>query len=317
MELGQNAKSLFVVALVAHVCGHLDLVLHFLVVVHDKDCQNALSLDGLTVRTVTRAINDDLSLDGLDHRLLHEHARLLNASSHVHWDHSYRVLAVHHELLLLVVLALGRVVVSLVGARLSVDDGRLPIHLGVAHRAWHADLLDETAVWVGWHCDLLVTHVLLLGLGLILIHLMASMLLLATLIYGLSKFEHAVGICAVVLVRTGFSSVEVFAYHSFVILKPLIALNANTLASTSLVSTRTTSMIATIAPTATAPSSSALEVVVFFAIHTSTTHATPTALGVHATSTSAATHAIVLLKVVATLRSATVVGRLLVANVWC
>jgi len=196
--------------------------------------------------------------------LLHEHARLLNASRHVHRDHSNGGLAVHHELLLLVVLALVRVVVSLVRARLSVDDSRFTIHLRVAH-LWDPNLLDKTTVWVGWHRDLLMSHVLLLVMSLILVHLMAAMGCLPTLVDGLAKFEHSVGIRAVVLVRAGLSSIEVFADYSLVIFKPLITLNATTLASTSLVSTRTTSTIAT---TSTAPSASALEVVVFFAIHT-------------------------------------------------
>ena len=244
--------------------------------------------------------------------MLHEHARLLNASRHVHGDHSNGVLAVHHELLLLVVLALVRVVVSLVRARLSVDDSRFTIHLGVAH-LWDPNLLDKTAVRVGWHRELLMSHVLLLVMGLVLVNLMTSMGWLATLVDGLAKFEHSVGIRAVVLVRAGLSSIEVFADHSLVIFKPLITLNATTLACTSLVSTRTTSTITT---TSTAPSASALEVVVFFAIHTA--HVASTARGVHAASATPATHAIALCEVVSTLRSTSIVLRLLlVADIWC
>jgi hypothetical protein len=143
MQLGKEAESVVVVAGIAHLRRHLNLVLHFLVVVHDVDGEDALSLDGLAVGTITRAINHDLGLDGLRHRLLHHHAARLLDSSHVHGGHStYGALAIHHELLLVVLALALTVVVSLVRTtRLSVDDGGLPKHLRVSHLG-HADLLD-------------------------------------------------------------------------------------------------------------------------------------------------------------------------------
>ena len=289
MQLGQEAESLVVVARVAHLRRHLNLVLHFLVVVHDVDGEDALRLDGLAVGTITRAINHDLGLDGLHHRLPHHHARLLNAS-HVHGGHSTSgALAIHHELLLVELALALTVVVSLVRTtRLSVDDGGLPKHLGVAHLG-HADLLDEAAVGVVWHCHLLWVHVLLLVLGFVLIHLLAAIVLRRpTLVDGLAKLKHAVSVCAVVLVWASFSRVKVLADHRLVVLEPLTACTTRitTLTSTILVTTWTTSATAT-----TCLSTNVLEVLV--SISTSTihaaTHTSATAL-THAASATATTH---------------------------
>ena len=157
---------------------------------HDVDSKNALSLNRLTVGAIGGRIEHDLCLlDGRHHGLLHlKHAtRLLHASCHVHGSHagSRVALPIHKHLLLsgrlLIKLPLaGILVISLVGARLSVDDGGFAEELlRVTHLARDTNLGDEAAVHGRGlrvrHRHLLWLHVLLLLMvRLILIHAWAT-----------------------------------------------------------------------------------------------------------------------------------------------
>ena len=187
---------------------------------HYEDCKNTLSLNRLTVGAIGGRIKHDLCLlDGSHHGLLHlKHAsRLLHASCHVHGSHagSRVALPIHQHLLLrgrlLIKLPLaGILVVSLVGARLSVDDGGFAEELlGIAHLAWDANLRDEAAVHGGGlrigHCHLLRGHVLLLLLmGLILVHALASAGSPA-LVDWLAQLVHTVSVRAIVRIRASLA----------------------------------------------------------------------------------------------------------------
>lgn len=100
VERREDLEGLLVIALFAHARRHLDLLLHFLVVVHDVDGHDALRLNRLTIGTVTGAVNDDLGLYRGHHWLLHQHgAWLVDSSGHVHGRDALRLvaLAVHHH----------------------------------------------------------------------------------------------------------------------------------------------------------------------------------------------------------------------------
>lgn len=235
VEGGEDLESLLVIALLAQARRHLDLLLHLLVVVHDEDCHDALSLNRLTIWAITSAIDDDLGLHGGDHGLLHQHgARLLDSSVRVHRNHALRLvtLPVHKQLLLVIgALVIRVLVVSLVGTVwLAIDDSRLAKDLWVAHLARHGHLLDDSAVHglglvVRRHRDLLLrAHIWLLLL--VLVDLLAATAILVTALVGrgLAKFEHAVGVRAVVLVGASLTSAEVFADHCLMVLEVLTAL---------------------------------------------------------------------------------------------
>ena len=188
---------------------------------HDVDRKNALSLNRLTVGAIGGRIEHDLCLlDGRHHGLLHlKHAtRLLHASCHVHGSHagSRVALPIHKHLLLsgrlLIKLPLaGILVISLVGARLSVDDGGLAEELlRITHLAWDANLRDEAAVH-GLrglrirHCHLLRLHVLLLLLmGLILVHVWATTGSRAR-VNRLTQLVHTVSVRAIVRIRASLA----------------------------------------------------------------------------------------------------------------
>lgn len=184
-------------------------------------------------------------------------------------------------------------VVSLVGARLPVDDSWFAKELRVAHLARHWNLLDDASVHglglvVGGHRDVLLwAHVRLL---LVLVHLLATAatILAATLVRrSLAKLEHAVGIRAVVLVRAGLTSAEVLADHCLMVFEVLTALWC------CVVST----LVATLASTAsTTPtrSSHTLEFIVF-PVNLATHVTAATTRGTHATAAAPAAHTIVLL----------------------
>ena len=187
---------------------------------HDVDRKNALSLNRLTVGAIGGRIEHDLCLlDRRHHGLLHlKHAsRLLHASCHVHGSHagSRVALPIHQHLLLrgrlLIKLPLaGILVISLVGARLSVDDGGLAEKLlRVAHLAWDANLRDEATVHGGGlrigHCHLLWLHVLLLLMVRhILIHARATAGSPA-LVNLRAQLVHTVSVSAIVRIRASLA----------------------------------------------------------------------------------------------------------------
>ena len=209
---------------------------------------------------------------------------------------------IHQHLLLrgrlLVKLPLaGILVISLMGARLSVDDGGLAEKLlRVAHLAWDANLRDEAAVHglglrIG-HCHLLWLHVLLLLLmGLILVHAWATTGSPAR-VNWLAQLVHTVSVRAIVRIRASLARIEVLAHDRFVVLEAACA-------SLSLVATTAvTALIAATSATPALPARPLKGIITITSVHT-TTHASAI-LGVHA-STSTTTHLIV---AVATTRGA-------------
>ena len=124
-------------------------------------------------------------------------------------------LPIHQHLLLrgrlLIKLPLaGILVISLVGARLSVDDGRLAEELlRITHLAWDANLRDEATVHGGGlrigHCHLLWLHVLLLlMMGLILVHAWTTTGS-TTRINRLAQLVHTVSVRAIVRIRASLA----------------------------------------------------------------------------------------------------------------
>ena len=209
---------------------------------------------------------------------------------------------IHQHLLLrgrlLVKLPLaGILVISLMGARLSVDDSGLAEKLlRVAHLAWDANLRDEAAVHglglrIG-HCHLLWLHVLLLLLmGLILVHAWATTGSPAR-VNWLAQLVHTVSVRAIVRIRASLARIEVLAHDRFVVLEAACA-------SLSLVATTAvTALIAATSATPALPARPLKGILTITSVHT-TTHASAI-LGVHA-STSTTTHLIV---AVATTRGA-------------
>ena len=148
MQLAQNAQSLVVVALVGHVSGQLDLLLHLLGVVHDENCDDSLRLHGLAVRSVRSRIDDNLSLlDRGDHGLLHRHhVSWLLGACHVHLRYSSWVSLTIDKHLLLVKLALSLVVIS-TRAGFAINDSWLTER--TSHLTWHSNLWDQTLVHLG------------------------------------------------------------------------------------------------------------------------------------------------------------------------
>ena len=280
---------------------------------HYVDCKNTLSLNRLTVGAIGGRIKHDLCLlNGSHHGLLHlKHtSRLLYASRHVHGSHAGSMVAlpIHQHLLLrgclLIKLPLaGILVISLVRARLSVDDGGFAEELlRITHLAWDANLRDEAAVHGGGlrigHRHLLWLHVLLLlMMGLILVHAWATTGSPAR-INWLAQLVHTVSVRAIVRIRASLAGIEVLAHNRLVILEA-------TCASHSLVTTAVTALIAASGATPALPACPLKAIVNIAAVHTATHSAA--ILRVHATASTSA-HLIV---AIATTRCAsrTVVSR--------
>lgn len=302
VQLGEHLQGLVIVSLLTQACRHLNLILHFLRVVHDENRHDALRLNRLTVRAIAGAVNDNLSLNWLDHGLLHEHAaRLLHACSHVHGRHSLRgvSLPIHHHLLLLIMALATSVVVSLMGTWLSVDNRWLTKDLRVCHLA-HANLLEVhwLRLWlrVVRHRYLLRVHIRLL---LVLVHLLGAAVL-TTLVDWLAQLMHAVRVSAIVLVRTRLPSAEVLADHRLVVLEVLAA------ALSRVVRCSLEPRVTTSATTATALPPGSLEVIAVSSVHAAAHVAASATRGSHA-STATAAHSIVLLIVVVAALSTIVV----------
>ena len=303
VKLAEDAKRLLIVALVAKLCGHLDLVLDVLAVVQHVDGQDTLGLDRLTIGAICRRVDDDLGLLErlLYHRLLHscQHASRLLDSCHIHsGSGSCRVaLIVDQHLLLLgylllIVLALGcELVISLVGvSRLTVDHCGLSEDLRISHLPWNTNLLDETAVHRGslrgvlGHWNLLRRHILLLLLvGLVLVHTWSRHLgIRLIVVHLLAQLVHPVGVGAVVRVWTSLTRREVLAHDSLVVLEALV-ISLSLVATLSVVAALVTSTA-----TSTTLSAHALEVTLFSLIDT--THLTSTTLSTDSTTTSSTAH---------------------------